>query len=238
MKRLLRALSLLGLLVTVGTCGYIWIEGWHPRDGFYMTVITLSTVGYGETNDLSEAGRSFTSLLIFFCLIGMTYWSAALTSLIVERELSGQSARRRMLKMISKLKDHVIVCGTEPMAHTLIEKLIRKRIPVVLIDEDPAEIEQFKKRFRRLHVVVGNPTNEMTLAEANILNAKTVVAALHQEVDNLLIGITCKDIGKDIMVLAKSNDPILGNRMRKSGIDHVISPAQLCGDHMAGMIAT
>ena len=80
--------------------------------------------------------------------------------------------------MIAKLKDHVIICGTQPMAHALIERLMRKRVPVVLIDEDPAEIELLKKRFRHLHVVEGNATNEMTLAEANLMNAKTVVAAL------------------------------------------------------------
>ena len=238
MKRLTRALVSLGLLVVVGTCGYTIIEGWEAADGLFMTVITLSTVGYGETHELSEIGRTFTALLIFCCLVGMTYWTAALTSFIVERELSGQSARRRMLRMIAKLKDHVIICGTQPMAHVLIERLMRKRVPVVLVDEDPAAIQSLKKRFRRLHTVEGNPTNEMTLAEANLLNAKTVVAALETEVDNLLVGITCKDLGKDVVVYAKSNDPILGNRMRKSGIDHVISPAQLCGDHMAGMITT
>ena len=236
MKRLVKVLIALTLLITMGTIGYVIIEGWSPADGFFMTVITLSTVGYGETQPLSPTGRSFTAVLIFFCLVTMTVWTAALTSFIIEQDLSGQLLRRRMLKMISKLKDHVVVCGTEPMAAALIERLVRKRIPVVLVDDDEAQLEKLQRRFRRLHVVLGNPTNELILAEANVLSASVVVAARSSEVDNLLVGITCKDIGEDVRVYARSNDPLLGNRMRKAGIDEVISPSQLCGDHVASLI--
>jgi len=234
--RILYSATALAVLMTVGTIGYVAIEDWSAADGFYMTIITMSTVGYGETNELTPEGRTFTSVLIFFCLVTMTYWSASLTSFILEQELSGAYLRRRMLKMISKLKNHVVVCGSDPMAHALIERLVRKRVDVVLITDDTAAIEVLKKRFRRLHIVEGSPTNELTLAEANVFGAKTVVAATQSEVDNLLVGITCKDIGPNVAVYAHSNDPILGNRMRKSGIDEVISPAQLCGAHVATLI--
>lgn len=237
MKRILSVFIALMLLVTGGTIGYVLIERWSPADGLFMTIITLSTVGYGETHELSQTGRTFTAVLIFLCIVAMTYWTAALTSFIVEKELSGSYVRRRMLRMISQLKNHIVICGSDPMAHALIERLMRKRIPVVLVDDDTTHLENMKKRFRRLHIVEGKPTNELTLAEANVLNAKTVVAAMTSEVDNLLVGITCKDIGQEVAVYAHSNDPILGNRMRKSGIDEVVSPSQLCGDHIAGLIA-
>jgi voltage-gated potassium channel len=236
MKRILTVLIALALLVAGGTVGYVLIEKWSPADGFFMTMITLSTVGYGETHELSLEGRRFTAALIFFCIVAMTYWTATLTSFIVEQELSGSYLRRRTLRMISQLKDHVVICGSDPLAHAVIERLMRKRIPVVLVDDDASHIANMKKRFRRLLVVEGNPTNEMTLAEANVLDARTVVAAMTSEIDNLLVGITCKDIGEEVAVYARSNDPILGNRMRKSGIDEVISPSQLCGDHIAGLI--
>ena len=102
----------------------------------------------------------------------------------------------------------------------------------------PPPWETSKGDFAALHTVEGSPTNEMVLAEANVLAASTVVAAMPSEVDNLLIGITCKDIGEQVNVVAKSNDPLLGNRMRKAGIDEVISPSQLCGDHIAQLILT
>lgn len=235
--RILYSVLALVAILWIGTIGYVAIEGWPVADGFFMTLITLSTVGYGETNQLSASGRIFTSVLILICLVAMTYWSALLTSFILEQELSGKYFRRRMLKLISKLKDHVVICGTDSMAFPLIERLVRKRIPVVLVTDDTEAAEVLKKRFRRLHVVEGNPTNELALANANVLAAKTVVAATKSEVDNLLVGITCKDIGPHVAVFAHSNDPILGNRMRKSGIDEVISPAQLCGAHVATLIS-
>ena len=236
MDRVFKALMLMLALVVFGTFGYVAVEGWQPADGLYMTVITLSTVGYGETNELTASGRNFTSLLIFFCLVSMTYWSASLTSFIVEQELSGQFARKRAIKMISQLKDHVVICGTGPIAKALIERLIRKRVPVVLVDENKQELDQLKRQFRRLHVLEGSPTNEIILAEANVIEAKTVVAAMPSEIDNLLVGITCKDLGGEVAVIARSNDPLLGNRMRKAGIDEVVSPSQLCGQHMAELI--
>jgi voltage-gated potassium channel len=236
MNRVANALMLMCFLIVFGTIGYVVVEGWKPADGLFMTVITLSTVGYGETNELTANGRNFTSLLIFLCLVSMTYWSASLTSFIVEQELNGHFARKRVIKMISQLKEHVVICGSGPIAKALIERLTRKRIPVVLVDENKEELDGLKRRFRKLHVLVGSPTNEMILAEANVIDAKTVVAAMPSEIDNLLVGITCKDLGGEVEVIARSNDPLLGNRMRKAGIDEVVSPSQLCGEHMAQLI--
>ena len=236
MSRFLIVVTALASILLIGTIGYTVLEGWPVRDGLFMTIITMSTVGYGETHELTPTGRGFTTLLIFLCIVGMTYATASLTGFIVEQDLSGTWARRRMLKMISKLKEHVVICGDGPLASALIERLVRKRIPVVLVGNDQEQVEQIKRRFRRIHVVEGSPTNELVLAEANVLAASTVVAAMPSEIDNLLIGITCKDIGEQVRVVAKSNDPLLGNRMRKAGIDEVISPSQICSDHIAGLI--
>jgi voltage-gated potassium channel len=223
-------------LILLGTFGYVWIEDWSVSDGFFMTVITLSTVGYGETQALSESGRSFTSGLIFLSLVSMTWWSAALTSFVVEKDLGGSLQRKRMRKMINELKEHTVVCGAGLMAEAIIERLIRARISVVLVDVDVARLGELKRRFRKLHTVEGNPTDELILSQANILNAHHVVAATDSEVDNLLISITCKDMGPDIRVIARSNDFTISNRMRKAQVDEVISPCQICGDRVADLI--
>lgn len=237
-RRVAFAVLALGLIVVAGTVGYALIEGWSLAEGLFMTVITLSTVGYGEVRELTPLGRAYTGLLIFCCLVGMTYWTASLTSLIVghDLDLSGQFVRRRLLTMISKLKDHVIICGSDAMAHAVIERLARKRIPVVLVDDNRQKLQALKQQFRQLYVLEGNATNEITLAEANVLNARSVVAAMPSEIDNLLVAITCKDMGHDIPVYARSNDALLGNRMRKAGVDEVVSPCQLCGDRVAELI--
>ncbi len=236
MSRFFSVVTVLISLIVFGSVGYIVVEDWPLSDSFFMTVITFSTVGYGETHGLSPAGRTFTSLLIFLSLVAMTYSTACLTSFIVENDLHGNFTRRRVLKMISHLKDHVIVCGSGCMAVAVLERLSRMRVPVVVLDHDSDALENLKKRFRKIHTVTGSPTNELALAEANILNARAVVATLDSEIDNLLIGITCKDLGHDVEVVANSSDPILGNRMRKAGIDQVVSASQLWGDHVASLL--
>ena len=138
--------------------------------------------------------------------------------------------------MISELKNHTIVCGAGLMGQVVIEKLLQKKQPVVLIDQDAARLEQIRQRHRQLLTVVGEATNELILAEANILEARHVVAALDAEIDNLLVAITCKDMGHDIAVYARSNDLTIANRMRKAAVDEVISPCQISGERVAEMI--
>lgn len=237
-RRLLLISGTVVLLVAAGTLGYAYLEGWPIDDGFFMTVITFSTVGYGETNELTTAGRIFTSILIFFCLVATTCWTATLTSFVIENDLSGHFVRRRMSKMIEQTKGHTIVCGSGPTAHAVIERLLKKRIPVVVVDGDKKRVEALCRRFRRLMFVEGDPTSELALAKANIMTASNVIAALESEMDNLLIIITCRDIGENIAVYAQSNDASIASRMRKVGVDEVISPVQLCGDRMVDLIVT
>lgn len=235
-SRLVTVLLCVLTLVISGTVGYSMIEGWSLWDSFYMTLITLSTVGYGETHPLTENGRLFTTLLIPASLITMTGWTAVLTSFMVEGALSGYFQNRRTNRMISSLKDHTIVCGSGPIASAVIERLMRQRKQVVVIDDDETRVAALKKRFRRLLVVDGKGSDELQLAKANILDASNVVAAMESELDNLLIGITCRDMGGDICVIAKSNDLTIANRMRKAGVNEVISPNQLSGERVCDLI--
>jgi len=234
--RVLKILACLSVLILFGTAGYVWVEGWPLLDSFFMTVITMSTVGYGEPQQLSPLGRGFTALLIFLCVTGMTCWTAVLTSFVVENDLGGHFLRRRHLRMIARLKDHTIVCGGGLMGQAVIERLIEKRIPVVLIEKNQERLEDLRRQYPRLLTIHGSATNELTLAEANILEAKHVVAATDSEIDNLLVAITCKDMGHDIEVFARCNDTTVANRMRKAEVDEVISPSRIGGTRIAELI--
>ncbi len=235
-RRLLRVAAGIIMLTATGTIGYMAIEGWSARDGFFMTVITLATVGYGETHPLTPTGRLFTTGLIFICLLSMTYFTATLTSILLEDDLSGRRFRRRTLKMIEKLTGHTIVCGSGPMAQAVIDRLMKKGIAVVAIDSDGAQLAALKRRYRGLYTIDGDASSELTLAEAGLLSARHVVAALDSEVDNLMIAITCKDMGSNISVFARSNDSAVASRMRKAGVDEIVCPNQLCGDRFAELI--
>ena len=138
--------------------------------------------------------------------------------------------------MNSDVEGHTIVCGTSQMAQIIVEQLVRKRLDVVLIDDDEKGLEEVRRRFRSVTIIKGAATDEIQLAKANVLDASFVVAAMPSDVDNLLIAITCLDLGSDISVYAKSNDATIGNRMRKAGVREVISPSELCGSRVASLI--
>ena len=237
-RRLVLIVVGLIILVGAGTLGYVVVEGWSIADSFFMTVITLSTVGYGETNELSYLGRQFTSVLIFFCLFGMTVWTAALTSVIVEGEVSGRYERSRVARMISKLKNHIIICGSDAMAQAVIERVVLDNKPLVVLDDNQETLDRIQRRFSTPLYVTGRGTNELRLAEANVVEADTVVAAMDSDVDNLLVGIACKDLGAKIKVIARSHDVTIANSMRKAGIDAVISPNQLCGQRVVELVCS
>ena len=152
--RLVRIILVLMGLLIFGSTGYMVLEGWDFSDGFFMTIITLSTVGYGETHELSQHGRWFTSALILLCFVGMTCWTAALTSFLVDVDLGGNLIQRRMLTMISKLKGHSIVCGTTQMAEAIIERLVRKRKDVVVVDDDKEKLDELRRRFKKVMVSI------------------------------------------------------------------------------------
>lgn len=235
-SRLLIVASLIPLVTILGAFMYMVVEGWSFSDGLYMTAITIATIGYGETNPLTPVGRSFTIGLIAVCFVVTTASSAILTSFIVENDLSGAFVKRRVLKMISKLSGHTIVCGAGRMGLAVVEMLLSHRRPVVVIDSDKAALDIVRRRFREALVVQGSATDEACLADANVLAASDVVVALPSELDNLLVAITCKDIGPRLRVFARSDDPVIANRMRKSGVDEVLSPSMLMGNCIADKI--
>lgn len=222
--------------VVMGTLGYWAIEGWPITDSFYMTIITMSTVGYGEARELTPIGRCFTTYLIVMSIGAMAMLTATFTSFIVENDLQGNFLRRRTMKSIAKLKGHTIICGSSPMAEAVIDRLMKKRQDVVVVDDNSERLEELRSRWRRLLVIEGKATNELTLANANILEARHVVAALPSEMDNLLVAITCKDMGQHVKVLAQSNDCTIANRMRKANVDEVVQAGQIVGNHVADAI--
>jgi voltage-gated potassium channel len=124
------------------------------------------------------------------------------------------------------------------MGRAVVERLLRKRTRVVLVYECSLRLAEFARAHRKLIIVEGRPTDELVLAEAGILRAASVVAGMDSEVDNLLISITCKDMGTSVRVFARSDDFTIANRMRKACVDEVVSPFELCGEYIANRVAS
>ena len=134
------------------------------------------------------------------------------------------------------MTDHTIVCGSGSMAEAVVDRLVRAQIPVVVVDGDSDHIESMRKKFPDVPIVQQNPTNEIALANANLLSATHVAAVTDSEFDNLLISMTCKDLHSNVNVFALSNDTAIASRMLKAGVDEVICPSQLGGDRIAEQI--
>ena len=234
--RFLSLVSLMGGLIFIGTCGFAMIEQWSIFDSFYMTIITLSTVGYSETHDLTTIGRFFTSILIVSSMILMVYWSAGITSIFVSGELSGMFRRTKELRMISMLEDHVVVCGDNVMTRTIVAGLVQKQLPVVVVCNAGENANVLRRLFPDILMVEGDPRSELSLMDANVLAAKYLVAAMDDDMDNLLIAITGNGLGSHIKVYACAQDNDLATRLLKVGVHEVICPLVLGGEQVTNLI--
>ncbi len=223
-------------IIVLGAIGYALIEGWTVMDGLYMTIITLSTVGYGETNDLTTVGRVFTAILIFMSIVGMTCWTAQITTNFVSGELSGSSSKRRTKKVIDSLNEHAIVFGSGTMATTIIDRLEKSDCACVVVDNKQEEMSEIQDRYPQALTLVCDPKSELSLSDANVFSAKYVIAALEDDFDNLLIAMSVKEFDPDKIVICRSNDPRVASRMMKIGVESVVCPFQLSGDHVADII--
>lgn len=232
--RLLLALVALVSLTALGAAGYVLIEGMAPIDALYMTVITLSTVGYGETVPLSEIGRLYTIGLIVLGLGTVFYAVGTLASFLIEGRLRQILGRRTMKRAISALRDHVIVCGFGRLGHAVSEHLRFGGTPVVVIDSDPAAGE--KCSAMGCLFVLGSALEDAVLAEAGIERARALVAATPSDSDNVFIALSAREANPPILIHARAETRAGVRRLRLSGANQVISPHRLGGQRIANAI--
>jgi hemerythrin-like metal-binding protein len=234
-SRLLRHVLLMtAAVVTCGTAGYVQIEGWHPFDALYMTVITLTTIGFGEVHELSPPGRLFTLLLVMFGLGAAAALAAQVARLLVEGDLGEYWRRRRMERTLSRLKDHVIVCGYGRIGASICTELTGMGATIAVIEKDAESRAQASAAG--LAVIPGNATTDLALLSAGVKRARAVVAALSQDTDNVFVALSARDLNPDVVVIARAEDRSLENRMLKAGVDRIVYPAQLGGGRIAHLV--
>lgn len=241
--RLLAGFAVLALMLAAGTVGYYLLgDGmWTPFDCFYMTIITITTVGYGETlanMDKVEHARALTVVLLVFGTGTVVYFASTLTALIIEGDLRRALRRTRMRKQILKLSDHVIVCGAGSTGSHSIEELIEYQIPTVAIDTDQIKLEHLAERFPSslFKYIVGDATDDDVLAEANLPDARGVVAALHSDKDNLFVVVSARQENPKARIIARGSELQILDKLRKAGADTVVSPNYIGGLRMVSAL--
>lgn len=230
-KRLIFALVLLAIVVVSGTAGYVLIERWNLLDAFYMTIITIASVGYMEVNPLSQHGRIFTIFLIIFGMGVLLFGISTFTAFLVEGELSELLRRRKMEKRISGLKEHYIVCGIGTIGRHIIEELHKTGRAFVAIDTSEERYAELAERG--MLVIKGDSTSSAVLKSANAANAKGVFCSLHTDAENLLLILTAKGINPSLKIVSKAEEDESEEKMRRAGADGVVLPKFIGGLRMA-----
>lgn len=230
-RRLQFSLVLLLLLNVVGTGMYMLIEGWTFVDAFYMTVITIATVGFGEVQVLSPAGRVFTVILIY---LGIGIATTAITNaaaLALGPLFWGSLQERRMRKMIDTLEKHYIVCGYGRMGRQIIKDLQDRDEPFVLIDANAELTEMLLEE--RIPFIIGDATNDDILFAAGIERASGLVAALSGDASNIMTVLTARELNPRIFIAARVVRVESESKLRRAGANRVVNPYQIGGHRIA-----
>jgi voltage-gated potassium channel len=232
--RLFQASLLLVLIFAGGTLGYRVIEGPSWWDAFYMTVITLTTVGYGEVFPLSRAGEAFTALLLLSGLGAFLLLATDLARTVIEGELRQYLGRVRRSRMIERMSGHEIVCGYGRMGRTVVDELRRARRPVVVVDRNPERLRVLEEAG--LSHVAGDATLEGVLREANVVNARGLVSCLNDDAHNIYTVLTARALNPKLFIVARATEESAERRILQAGADRVVNPYHLGGSRLAHLL--
>jgi voltage-gated potassium channel len=231
LQDLLRGVSILLLVIIAGTIGYKLIEGWSLLDSLYMTVITITTVGYAEIHPLSPAGRGFSIILI---LVGVGTAFYILTSLVwymIEGEFGIRLGRQRMETNIRRLNNHFILCGYGRVGQTIANILRQQEAKLVVIDRDREAIN--KAQQAGYLIIHGDATKDESLKQANIDNARGIIIALGDDAASIYTTLAAKELNPTLPIVARASNEDAERKLQQAGANRVVAPEIIGGARMA-----
>lgn len=235
-RRLVAALVLILTLVGGGTLGYMLLEGWSVLDALYMTVITMATVGYGETRPLSDAGRGFTIALIITSLMLAGYAVSTLAAFIAEGEFARLLRERNMDQRISKLDNHIILCGAGRTGKHIAQEFFRTQTPFVLVEHDITVVQDALELIGPCPYLVADATLDETLQTVGIERARGLVAALGEDKDNVFLVLSARAMNPKLRIVSRVIDESNTGKLKKAGADEIVSPNAIGGLRMASVM--
>ena len=221
-------------LNAVGTIGYMLIEHIGFLDSLYMTVITVSTVGYREIAVLTRSGEIFTMVIIIGGLASVVYVTTSIVELLIEGRLMDMMGRRKVLRELQDITGHYIVCGYGRVGRQIARECKAQGTGVVVIEAEPEVLEA--GRNDGFIMVRGNATEERVLREAGIERSSGLVTALSSDADNLFVTMTARIVRPDIFIVGRCNSDETESKLYRAGADRAISPHNVGGRHMAALL--
>lgn len=228
---------IIGAIIFMGVIGFMLIEGFNLLDALYMTITTVTTVGYEEIHQLSKAGMIFNMVLIISSFVTFAFALAKLTQYIVDGEINKFFKNRKIMSAVKELKDHVIICGYGRNGKQAAKILGHHKVKFVVIETDDNRIEQELSKREGLLYIKGDATDDEVLLSAGIDKAKALITALPEDADNVYIVLSARSLSNTIQIISRSSNPGSATKLRKAGADSVISPDKIGGTHMATLVS-
>ena len=235
-KRILTIALLLLVIFIFGVVGYSLVEGWGFLDSLYMTIITLTTVGFMEVKPLSEAGRYFTMILLVFGFSIILYGLGSITAFFVEGELMGILRRKKMKKKIDKLHDHFIICGAGKLGWHVINEFVKTEKKFVVVEKREEELESIQEVKVDVLYINGDASSDDILCQAGIRRAKGLITTFAEDKDNLFVVLTARSLNPQLRIVARATDEETVHKMYTAGANAVVSPHSIGGMRMASEI--
>ena len=233
-RRVLWGLVALFAIVTIGIVGYVAIEGWSFLDALYMTIITITTVGYGEIHPLSSGGRIFTIFLVIGGVGGALYTLTVFIEYLIEGQFGTALGRRRMRAEIARLRGHFILCGYGRVGEEIARTFKEEGAPFIVIDIHPdciAHLEHDGYLYLQ-----GDATSDEVLKEAGIEHARGLVAAVGSDADNTYITLSARGLRPDLFIASRASDEESEKKLKRAGADRTISPNRIGAVRMAQLV--
>jgi voltage-gated potassium channel len=228
-RRLILSAALIVLIISFGTAGYMSIEGWSFLDSVYMTIITLTTVGFKEIHELSPGGKVFTIILIIGGVGTVLYSLGTGAKLVLEGELQEIYGRKRLEKRLKELKDHFIVCGYGRMGKIISRELKGEDVSFVVIEKNPDQLEEKED----ILVIDGDATRDEVLRKVGIEKAKCLISVLPTDAENLFVVLSARGLNPNLLIVARAGEEGSERKLLRAGADRVVSPYHIGGLRIA-----
>jgi voltage-gated potassium channel len=233
-SKIYTALILLLIVLCIGVLGYRFISDYSWIDAVYMTVITVTTVGFSEVNPLDTVSKIFTIFLILSSVVIVGYAISIITEYILSRNNFEDIKQRKMQKKIDAMSNHIIICGYGRNGKQAAKKLLAYKKPYVVIERNKEVIERFYEDD--IPFVLGNANEDETLFQAGIEKASTLISALPNDADNLFVVLSARQINKKMHIISRASQETSYNKLKLAGANNVILPDRIGGDHMASLV--
>jgi voltage-gated potassium channel len=230
-RRFLAVLLLPAIVIAVGTVGYVIIEGWTWFDALYMTVMTVTTVGFREVHDLSLAGQAFTIFLMLGGIFTLFYAAGEIIRTVVSGQVQAALGRQRMERSLAEMKNHMIVCGYGRMGRLVCKEFSVEGIPFVVIEKRAELLEDFQlPHGLALH---GDATADEILRKAGIERARALVTLVASDADNLYITMSARLLSDKLFIVSRAEDEPDEKKLLRAGANRVVSPYLIGGNRVA-----